>query len=111
MIRDSQHPINSSHASRVTSHYDVIIAGASFAGLAAAQRLRGRVLLVDKDPIGEGVTSACGAPVSIVRAMGAENSIQQVHDQLVIHTERSRAVWPLPEPFCTFHYREFCRQA
>ncbi|MBI2972440.1 MAG: hypothetical protein HYY39_01460, partial [Armatimonadetes bacterium] len=47
----------------------------------------------------------------IVRAMGAENSIQQVHDQLVIHTERSRAVWPLPEPFCTFHYREFCRQA
>ncbi len=91
--------------------FDVVIAGASFAGLAAAQRLRGRVLLVDKDPIGEGVTSACGAPVSIVRAMGAEDSIQQVHDHLVIHTERSRAVWPLPESFCTFDYREFCRLA
>lgn len=91
--------------------FDVIVAGASFAGLAAAQRLSGHVLLIDKDPIGEGVTSACGAPVSIVRAMGAENSIQQVHDHLVIHTERSRAVWSLPEPFCTFDYRKFCRLA
>lgn len=92
-------------------HYDVVIAGASFAGLAAAQRIRGRVALIDKDPIGEGVTSACGAPVSTVRAMGAEASIRQIHDHLVIHTERSRAVWPLPEPFCTFDYKAFCEIA
>ncbi|HET6780497.1 MAG TPA: hypothetical protein VFH67_00175, partial [bacterium] len=91
--------------------FDVVIAGASFAGLAAAQRVRGHVALIDKDPIGEGVTSACGAPVSIVRAMGAEASIQQLHEHLVIHTERSRAVWPLPEPFCTFDYKSFCRLA
>jgi flavin-dependent dehydrogenase len=91
--------------------FDVVIAGASFAGLAAAQRVRGRVALIDKDPIGEGVTSACGAPVSIVQAMGADDSIQQIHDHLVIHTERSRAVWPLPEAFCTFDYESFCRLA
>lgn len=91
--------------------FDVVIAGASFAGLAAAQRLRGRVALIDKDPIGEGVTSACGAPVSIVKAMGAEESIQQTHDHLVVHTERSRAVWSLPEPFCTFDYTSFCKLA
>jgi len=93
-------PVDDVPCSRVPSfphsrQFDVVIAGASFAGLAAAQRIRGRVALIDKDPIGEGVTSACGAPVSTVRAMGAEASIKQIHDHLIIHTERSRAVWPL----------------
>lgn len=88
--------------------YDVVIAGASFAGLAAAQRLHGRTLLLDKAPLGDNQTSACGAPVSTVRAMGAEASIQQVHDALVLHTPHREAVWPLPEPFCTFGYRRFC---
>jgi len=100
------------HESRITNHYDVIIAGASFAGLAVAQRLRGkRVVLLDRAPVGDGVTSACGAPVSIVRAMGAETSIQLVHDRLVLHTRAGETVWPLPEPFCTFDYRRFCELA
>src|SRR5256712_11415612 len=97
------------HESPITNHYDVVIAGASFAGLAAAQRLRGkRVVLLDRAPVGDGVTSACGAPVSIVRAMGAETSIQLVHDRLVLHTRAGETVWPLPEPFCTFDYRRVC---
>jgi len=91
--------------------YDVVIAGASFAGLAAAQRLRGRVLLLDKAPLGAEQTSACGAPLSIVRAMKAEASVQQVHDSLVLHTPDREAVWPLPEAFCTFDYRRFCELA
>lgn len=103
--------------------YDVVIAGASFAGLAAARALasgtarahgaarRHRMLLVDAQPIGEGVTSACAAPVRIVRMMGAEASIAQVHEALVIHTPGGQARWPLPEPFCTFEYRTFCRRA
>ncbi len=88
--------------------YDVIIAGASFAGLAAGQRLHGRVLLLDREAVGEGVTSACAAPVAIVRAMGAEASIQEVHDRLVMHTPHREAAWTLPEPFCTFDYSRFC---
>ncbi|TMI99240.1 MAG: hypothetical protein E6H01_11375, partial [Bacillati bacterium ANGP1] len=100
------------HESPITNHYDVVIAGASFAGLAVAQRLRGkRVVLLDRAPVGDGVTSACGAPVSIVRAMGAETSIQLVHDRLVLHTRAGETVWPLPEPFCTFDYRRFCELA
>src|SRR3989454_8673234 len=96
------------HESQITNHHDVVIAGASFAGLAVAQRLRGkRVVLLDRAPVGDGVTSACGAPVSIVRAMGAETSIQLVHDRLVLHTRAGETVWPLPEPFCTFDYRRF----
>jgi flavin-dependent dehydrogenase len=91
--------------------YDVIVAGASFAGLAAVRRLRGRILLLDPRPIGDGVTSACAAPVGIVRMMGAEASLQQEHSALVIHTPGRRTVWPLPEPFCTFDYRAFCLEA
>lgn len=91
--------------------YDVVIAGASFAGLAAARALRGRVLLLDRTPIGEGVTSACAAPVRTVLAMGAADSIQQIHHTLVIHTPGGHIEWPLPEPFCTFEYRRFCLAA
>jgi flavin-dependent dehydrogenase len=94
------------------THYDVIIAGASFAGLAVALSLRGhRGALVDQAPLGDGVTSACAAPVSIVRAMRAEASVLQVHDRLVLHTPSTETIWPLPEPFCTFDYRQFCRAA
>ena len=105
---EARYPVTASSRYR---GFDVVIAGASFSGLAAAQRIRGRVALIDKDPIGEGVTSACGAPVATVRAMGAEASIKQIHDHLVIHTERARAEWPLPEPFCTFDYKALCEIA
>src|SRR5713226_2417190 len=46
--------------------YDAVIVGASFAGLAVALSLRGHhVVLIDCAPLGDGVTSACAAPVSI----------------------------------------------
>lgn len=37
----------------MTTEYDAIVVGASFAGLAVARRLRGRVLLLDRHEIGE----------------------------------------------------------
>lgn len=112
---------HSCHPTLLDSDYDVVIVGASFAGLAVAQRLgrcldrsaalQRRIAVVDRAPVGDGVTSACAAPVSIVRAMGAEDSILQVHDRLVIHTLSSQVVWSLPESFCTFDYRQFCERA
>lgn len=106
--------------SPVSSRYDVIVAGASFAGLAAAQRscpasngagLRGRVLLLDKDPLGARKTSACGAPLSLVESMGGGAAVQQVHTHIYVHTPAMRAAWLLPEPFCTFDYPRFCELA
>ena len=91
--------------------YDVIVAGASFAGLAASRALRARVLLLDPKPIGDGVTSACAAPVRTVAFMGAEAAIQEIHTHLVIHTPGGSVEWPLPEPFCTFDYRRLCQDA
>ncbi len=90
--------------------YDVIIAGASFAGLAVAAQLPGkRVLLVDRKPIGAGQTSACGTLVSTLKALGLEDAILQVHDRLVVHTPGRSFVYPMTEPFCTFDYPVLCR--
>jgi len=60
--------------------YDVVTAGASFAGLAVAAQLRGkRVLLLDRKPIGTGQTSACGTLVCTVRALGLMNPGGQMY--------------------------------
>src|SRR3954468_16186156 len=69
--------------------YDVLVCGASFAGLAVARELAGcaaRTLIVDRYDIGERQTSACGIPTSWLRAMGLEESINQTFPHLVVHT-------------------------
>lgn len=88
----------------------MIIAGGSFAGLAVARQLRGRVLLLDRQPIGEGQSSACGAPLVTLERMGVREAILQVHDALVIHTRRGVATWRPGVPFATFDYRRFCEE-
>ncbi len=89
--------------------YNVIIAGGSFAGLAVAKELKGkRVLLIDRREIGEEQTSACAAPVKLLEAVGAEGSILEVHESLVIHTPSGEAVWRIKIPFCTFDYKRYC---
>ncbi len=59
---------------------DVLICGASFAGLAIARELAGSgadVLVVDRYAIGERATSACAAPTPWLHAMGVERAIRQ----------------------------------
>jgi menaquinone-9 beta-reductase len=90
---------------------DVLIAGASFAGLTLARELEGsgaRVLLVDRYEIGERQTSACAAPTRWLELLGLEASIRQTFDELVIHTSRATARWSIPYGFSTFDYRELC---
>ena len=57
----------------LSGNWDVLVCGASFAGLAVARELRGhgaRVLVVDRYEIGERQTSACAAPTELLRAHG-----------------------------------------
>ena len=57
---------------------DVLVCGASFAGLAVARELAdsgARVLIVDRYEIGERQTSACAAPTQWLEAMGVGDSI------------------------------------
>jgi flavin-dependent dehydrogenase len=91
---------------------DVLICGASFAGLAVARELRAtgaRVLVLDRYEIGERQTSACAAPTEWLRNMGLEASIRQTFDSLVVHTPRvAKARWMLPFTFSTFDYPQLC---
>src|ERR671922_2445091 len=91
--------------------FDVIICGASFAGLAVARELRAtgaRVLVLDRYEIGERQTSACAAPTEWLLALGLEGSIRQTFGSLLVHAPRRTARWPLPWTFSTFDYRTLC---
>lgn len=89
--------------------YDVIIAGGSFPGLAAAVQLRGRrVLLVEPHAIGAVQTSACGTLLGVLEATGTMDSLLQTHDRFILHLQNREIEFSLPYPFCTFDYRIFC---
>jgi flavin-dependent dehydrogenase len=93
------------------TRYDVVICGASFAGLAVARELRAsraRVLVLDRYEIGERQTSACCAPTSWLVNLGLEGAIKQTFEQMVMHTVGASVRWDLPEPFSTFDYPRLC---
>jgi menaquinone-9 beta-reductase len=90
---------------------DVLICGASFAGLAVAHELAGsgaRVLMIDRYELGERQTSACAVPTSWLRAMELQGSWRQSFDELVVHTPFHTSRWSLPWSYSTFDYRELC---
>jgi flavin-dependent dehydrogenase len=91
--------------------FDVVICGASFAGLATARELAGtgaRVLVVDRYEIGERQTSACAAPTEWLEAMGVAGSIRQTFGTLAIHTPHTSVRMRLPWTFSTFDYPALC---
>jgi digeranylgeranylglycerophospholipid reductase len=95
----------------LSGDFDVLICGASFAGLTVARELRAsgaRVLMLDRYEIGERQTSACAAPTEWLRNLGLEPSIRQTFGSLLVHTPRTTARWPLPWTFSTFDYRSLC---
>jgi flavin-dependent dehydrogenase len=90
---------------------DVLICGASFAGLAVARELSGSgadVIVIDRYEIGERQTSACGIPTEWLYALELQDSLQQTFGQLVIHTPNATARFDLPWTFSTFDYRALC---
>jgi flavin-dependent dehydrogenase len=91
--------------------FDVLICGASFAGLTVARELEGsgaNVLMIDRYEIGERQTSACGAPTEWLVNMGLQRSILQTFSELVIHLPRKTFRWRMPWTFSTFDYRHLC---
>src|SRR3978361_1330363 len=95
----------------LSGDYDVLIGGASFAGLAIARELAGsgaRVLMIDRYEIGERQTSACAMPTRWLNAMELQASHRQTFDEIVVHTPFHTSRWSLPWSFSTFDYRELC---
>jgi len=100
---DQRTPLEGSH--------DVLVCGASFAGLAVARELAGSgadVLVIDRYEIGERQTSACGIPTEWLRRLGLMAAERQRFDTLVMHTPHGDARYRLPWTFSTFDYRELC---
>ncbi|HEV2785334.1 MAG TPA: NAD(P)/FAD-dependent oxidoreductase [Solirubrobacteraceae bacterium] len=96
---------------------DVLICGASFAGLAVARELAGatrpdgspaRVLMLDRYEIGERQTSACGIPTAWLEALDLMGSLRQTFSELVFTTAGGTSRWPLPWTLSTFDYLELC---
>ncbi len=91
--------------------HDVVICGASFAGLAVARALAGAgadVLVVDRYEIGERQTSACAAPLDWLTNLGLADAVSQRFSELVVHTPQRSVRWELPWRFCTFDYPRLC---
>ncbi len=91
--------------------HDVLICGASFAGLAVARELAGSgadVLIIDRYEIGERQTSACGIPTVWMEALGLMDAERQRFDSLLMHTPHGDSRYRLPFTFSTFDYRELC---
>lgn len=88
--------------------YDAVIVGAGFAGLAVASRLRGKVALIDRKPIGTGQTSACGTMLNVLQRVGCLDSTLQVYHRGFIHTMLQGIRYRLSYPFCAFDYGQFC---
>jgi menaquinone-9 beta-reductase len=96
----------------LTGSHDVLICGASFAGLAVARELTGSgadVLIVDRYEIGERQTSACGIPTQWLENLGLMGAERQRFDTLVLHTPHGDSRYKLPWTFSTFDYRTLCQ--
>ncbi|HLI31193.1 MAG TPA: NAD(P)/FAD-dependent oxidoreductase [Solirubrobacteraceae bacterium] len=98
---------------RLNVDCEVLICGASFAGLAVARELAGsgaKVMVIDRYEVGERQTSACAAPTVWLNALGLGSTAVQSFSEIIVHTRHARTRWRLPFSFSTFDYRELCAQ-
>ncbi|NIM04889.1 MAG: hypothetical protein GTO55_02950 [Armatimonadetes bacterium] len=84
--------------------WDVVIAGASFAGLSAAAHLKGRVLVLGSEAVGSVQRSACGAPAELFEELELQDAVLQIHHNFWLHTANDDIRLPLERAFCTFDY-------
>jgi len=89
--------------------YDTIIAGASFAGLAVAGQIKGKILLIDRKDIGTIPTSACATLYGVVKKLGCEDSVLSILKKVKFHTASCCTEYKAMEPFCVFDYHGFCQ--
>ncbi|MFQ5795015.1 MAG: sigma-70 family RNA polymerase sigma factor [Candidatus Bipolaricaulia bacterium] len=84
--------------------YEVVIAGASFAGLSVASHLSGRILLIDRADIGAHQTSTIigeinkveGTKQAHLEAYGQPPDPEQLADELETPVERLQAIERVP---------------
>jgi menaquinone-9 beta-reductase len=90
---------------------DVLVCGASFAGLAVARELAGSgadVLVLDRDPIGAHPTSACAVPLPWLEALVLEDAIVQLAPDMLFETPHGATRITLPWSWAAFDYHRLC---
>jgi menaquinone-9 beta-reductase len=96
----------------VDERADVVVCGASFAGLTVARELAGTqadVLVLDRDEIGAHPTSACAAPMPWLEALGLESAVRQEIPFMRFTTPHDSVRVRLPWSWGAFDYSELCR--
>jgi len=88
--------------------YDAIIVGGSFAGLAVASEIKGKVLIIDRKEIGSTVTSACGTRYDLAKGI-SQKSILQKFNIMTLNTKSREHKVKLKYPYCTIDYEAFCK--
>ena len=91
---------------------DVLVCGASFAGLSVARELAGSgadVLVLDRYAIGERATSACATPTPWLHAMGVAEAGRQEIPCMGFHTPHGSVRYRLPWSWTAFDYRQLCQ--
>jgi flavin-dependent dehydrogenase len=94
------------------SRPDVLVCGASFAGLTVARELAGTgadVLVLDRNEIGTHATSACAVPLPWLEALGLEGAIRQELEFMTFTTPHGSHRVRLPWSWAAFDYEELCR--
>ncbi len=92
---------------------DVLVCGASFAGLAVARELAGSgadVLVLDRYEIGERATSACAAPTPWLEAMGVKRAVRAELPAMRFATPHGGWRYELPWSWSAFDYPELCAE-
>lgn len=95
----------------LTHEYDIVIAGASYAGLSVARHLdaRGnRVLLLDEHAIGAVRHSACAVPTRTLADVGGLAGSVQETWWGEIHTKLNTVRFHSPGPWTIFDHRAVC---
>ena len=90
---------------------DVLVCGASFAGLAVARELAGTgrdVLILDRYEVGERATSACAAPAPWLHALGLGEAIRQELGAMTFSTPHGTVRYEMPWRWAAFDYRQLC---
>src|SRR3954466_5522424 len=97
----------------LSGRHDVLICGASFAGLAVARELAGSgadVLVIDRYEIGERQTSACAIPTPWLQPLGIRRAARQELACMSFHTPHGTARHRLPWSWTSFDYRTLCQE-
>ena len=84
--------------------FDVIVVGASFAGLSVASRVKGKILLIDKHDIGTFQISACGAPYDVIKWVECEGSVLQTSNVISLHVNNEKIDFHLEKSYCMFGF-------